>query len=248
MSLISVHNHVHFTLLNVSIAPSTFITSLVLGFVFLVFYLIIGGGLPIPSLRLPSILPIPRFRLFAPRGLPQTPAPTTPPLLHDRQYNKYRRQKALPALPQQDHPLLQLTDFAHNDRAPEPFTTPKRNGLKRFFSGPTTTPSPSRRSSSKSASKKTHSEFRAKEIPGDDDIRSPSGRRFSRRLSRASHSAPDAAAVLRPVPVASLGVRPVVDAHRRPRSRERDQRPNGRGVVSIWRRLQSPGVEADGKR
>ncbi|KAK8879936.1 hypothetical protein PGQ11_001230 [Apiospora arundinis] len=157
MSLISVHNHVHFTLLNVSIAPSTFITCCVLAFVFLIFYLIIGGGLPIPSLRLPSILPIPRFRLFAPRvHAAQTPAPTTPPRLHDRERRSSRRQKALPALPQQDHPLLQITDFAHND--PEPVTTPKRNGLKRFFSGPssTRTPSPSRRSSSKSTSKKHH--------------------------------------------------------------------------------------------
>ncbi|KAK6850717.1 hypothetical protein PG987_000351 [Apiospora arundinis] len=244
MSLISVHNHVHFTLLNVSIAPSTFITCCVLAFVFLIFYLIIGGGLPIPSLRLPSILPIPRFRLFAPRvHAAQTPAPTTPPRLHDRERRSSRRQKALPALPQQDHPLLQITDFAHNDL--EPVTTPKRNGLKRFFSGPssTRTPSPSRRSSSKSTSKKHHyssSDVRVREITGDDDVRSSPSRRLARRLPRASHSASDAAAVLRPVPVAALGVRPVVDAHRRSRSRERDQRSNGRGVVSFWRRLQSP--------
>ncbi|KAI1848918.1 hypothetical protein JX266_005346 [Neoarthrinium moseri] len=118
MSLIAVHNHV--ALFHINIAPSTFIASFTLSLFFFFAYLVISGFAP--AVRFPSINPLPR--LFRRAVTTAVPEPVTSPAL------EWKQQKALPAVPQQDRPTLQLTDYEHNS----PAASPGRSSLRSFFS------------------------------------------------------------------------------------------------------------------
>ncbi|KAK6073927.1 hypothetical protein SCUP234_08524 [Seiridium cupressi] len=248
MSLIAVHNHV--ALFHINIAPSTFIASFTLSLFFFFTYLVISGF--VAPLRFPVINPL--SRLFRRKPAPVQAEPAALPEIH------WRSQKALPAIPQQERPTLQLTDYEYNSpqsQSPSPLESPARGSLRSFFSGSRRTSNASNRSFATSNANK-YSKHRtgtsieitdlgADEALAEDDsssptpLRSKSSGRLARRLPRAPDPAADAAAILRPLPVGALGVRSVatVAGHQRRSSRGRgakggiDGRERQRSVFSL---------------
>jgi hypothetical protein len=210
MSLIAVHNHV--ALFHIDIAPSTFLASFTLSLFFFT-YLVISGF--IPTLRFPSINPIPR--LFRRRS---SAAPATPQELALSEA-VWRTRKALPAVPQQERLTLQLTDYEHDaDDDDDPFArleSPSRSALRSFFSSNRRASSNSGRSSPSRKGNTKLQKHRAttieiSELEGEEDdnnyLSGPEpARRLVRRLPRSADAAADAAAILRPLPVGALGLR-----------------------------------------
>jgi hypothetical protein len=266
MSLIAVHNHV--ALFHINIAPSTFIASFTLSLFFFFVYLVISGF--VAPLRFPSLNPLSRLfgrkRKVAQEYYAEEPVVALPEI-------EWRNQKALPALPQQERPVLQLTDYEHNS----PLDSPGRNSLRSFFSisrrssniSNKTLATNGRRDSRKYADSSSieiteleddyTNETKVVEdndgLPPETRRSKPSGR-FARRLPRTSDPAADAAALLRPLPVGPLGIRSVVVAgHQRRSSRGRgalkgvhDGRERERSIFSLRRWLQPASLEKTRKR
>lgn len=269
MSLIAVHNHV--ALFHVNIAPSTFIASFTLSLFFFFTYLVISGF--VAPLRFPSLNPL--SRLFGRRKVaPEYYAVEEPVALPELEW---KSQKALPAIPQQERPILQLTDYEYNS----PLDSPGRTSLRSFFSISRRTSNLSSRSvatSGRANSSHNNKKYRADStgieitelddhdgasvvvedndgLPPETPRSKPPGR-FARRLPRTSDPAADAAALLRPLPVGPLGIRSVVVAgHQRRTSRGRgslkgghDGRERERSIFSLRRWLQPAGMEKARKR
>lgn len=263
MSLIAVHNHV--ALFHISIAPSTFIASFTLSLFFFFTYLVISGF--VAPLRFPSFNPL--ARLFRRRSAP-APVEVEPVALPQIDW---RGRKALPALPQQERPILQLANYEYNSPQPyAPWDPPRRSSLRSLFSSSRRTSNisnktyaPRDRSEHLSGAniEITELELQLDDTTEDDNLgpaqaRSKPSGRLARRLPRATDPAANVATLLRPLPVGALGVRSVVASHQRRSSPRRgggggakggdDGRERQRNVFSLRRWLQPTSLEKARKR